>query len=50
MVTDRTELDDQLHGEFADAGAIVAEAQRARRRRRRTCASCSPRTTATCSR
>jgi len=27
MVTDRTELDDQLHGEFADAGAISAEAQ-----------------------
>ena len=27
MVTDRTELDTQLHGEFADAGAIPAEAQ-----------------------
>nr|MDQ6928593.1 type I restriction endonuclease subunit R [Actinomycetota bacterium] len=27
MVTDRTELDLQLHGEFADAGAISAEAQ-----------------------
>jgi type I restriction enzyme R subunit len=27
MVTDRTELDLQLHGEFADAGAIAAEAQ-----------------------
>ena len=27
MVTDRTELDDQLHGEFADAGAISTEAQ-----------------------
>ena len=27
MVTDRTELDLQLHGEFADAGAIPAEAQ-----------------------
>jgi type I restriction enzyme R subunit len=27
MVTDRTELDKQLHGEFADAGAISAEAQ-----------------------
>src|SRR5262249_16948589 len=27
MVTDRTELDDQLHGEFADAGAISPEAQ-----------------------
>ncbi len=27
MVTDRTELDVQLHGEFADAGAIPAEAQ-----------------------
>lgn len=27
MVTDRTELDVQLHGEFADAGAISAEAQ-----------------------
>lgn len=26
MVTDRTELDTQLHGEFADAGAIPAEA------------------------
>ena len=26
MVTDRTELDIQLHGEFADAGAIPAEA------------------------
>ncbi len=26
MVTDRTELDAQLHGEFADAGAIPAEA------------------------
>ena len=26
MVTDRTELDDQLHGEFADAGAISREA------------------------
>lgn len=27
MVTDRTELDVQLHGEFADAGAMPAEAQ-----------------------
>ncbi|MHB1599161.1 MAG: HsdR family type I site-specific deoxyribonuclease [Acidimicrobiales bacterium] len=27
MVTDRTELDLQLHGEFADAGAITPEAQ-----------------------
>ena len=27
MVTDRTELDTQLHGEFADAGAISPEAQ-----------------------
>ncbi|MEX2620739.1 MAG: HsdR family type I site-specific deoxyribonuclease [Egibacteraceae bacterium] len=27
MVTDRTELDLQLHGEFADAGAISREAQ-----------------------
>lgn len=27
MVTDRKELDVQLHGEFADAGAIPAEAQ-----------------------
>jgi type I restriction enzyme R subunit len=27
MVTDRTELDIQLHGEFADAGAIPAEAK-----------------------
>lgn len=27
MVTDRTELDVQLHGEFADAGAIPAEAK-----------------------
>jgi type I restriction enzyme R subunit len=27
MVTDRTELDTQLHGEFADAGAISREAQ-----------------------
>ena len=27
MVTDRTELDSQLHGEFADAGAIAAEAR-----------------------
>ena len=27
MVTDRTELDAQLHGEFADAGAISREAQ-----------------------
>ncbi len=27
MVTDRTELDIQLHGEFADAGAISPEAQ-----------------------
>ena len=27
MVTDRTELDVQLHGEFADAGAISAQAQ-----------------------
>jgi type I restriction enzyme R subunit len=27
MVTDRTELDLQLHGEFADAGAISPEAQ-----------------------
>jgi type I restriction enzyme R subunit len=26
MVTDRTELDVQLHGEFADAGAVSAEA------------------------
>jgi type I restriction enzyme R subunit len=27
MVTDRTELDDQLHGEFADAGVISMEAR-----------------------
>lgn len=27
MVTDRTELDTQLHGEFADAGAIPSEAK-----------------------
>nr|WP_268952472.1 type I restriction endonuclease subunit R [Mycolicibacterium septicum] len=27
MVTDRTELDSQLHGEFADAGAIPPEAR-----------------------
>lgn len=27
MVTDRTELDSQLHGEFADAGAIPPEAK-----------------------
>jgi len=27
MVTDRTELDEQLHGEFADAGVISREAQ-----------------------
>ena len=27
MVTDRTELDKQLHGEFADAGAIAREAR-----------------------
>ena len=27
MVTDRTELDDQMHGEFADAGAIPPEAR-----------------------
>lgn len=27
MVTDRTELDSQLHGEFADAGAIAAKAK-----------------------
>src|SRR5690606_28348098 len=27
MVTDRTELDTQLHGEFADAGAVAAEAR-----------------------
>ncbi|MGI8985007.1 MAG: HsdR family type I site-specific deoxyribonuclease [Acidimicrobiales bacterium] len=27
MVTDRTELDDQLHGEFADAGVISNEAR-----------------------
>lgn len=27
MVTDRTELDTQLHGEFADAGTIPAEAR-----------------------
>ena len=27
MVTDRTELDEQLHGEFADAGAISREAR-----------------------
>ncbi|MFZ6005154.1 MAG: HsdR family type I site-specific deoxyribonuclease [Actinomycetota bacterium] len=27
LVTDRTELDVQLHGEFADAGAMPAEAQ-----------------------
>jgi type I restriction enzyme R subunit len=27
MVTDRTELDDQLHGEFADAGVISREAR-----------------------
>ncbi len=30
MVTDRTELDDQLHGEFADAGAISARGTGAR--------------------
>ena len=50
MVTDRTELDEQLHGEFADAGAISKEAAGPRRRRRRTCASCLRPTTATCSR
>ena len=50
MVTDRTELDDQLHGEFADAGAISARGAGARRVGRRTCASCSQPTTATCSR
>ncbi|MEX0666904.1 MAG: HsdR family type I site-specific deoxyribonuclease, partial [Acidimicrobiia bacterium] len=27
MVTDRTELDDQLHGEFADAGVVSKEAR-----------------------
>jgi len=27
MVTDRTELDQQLHGEFADAGVISREAR-----------------------
>ena len=27
MVTDHTESDAQLHGEFADAGAVPAEAQ-----------------------
>ena len=49
MVTDRTELDDQLHGEFEDAGACPRGAGPGRHRRR-TCASCSARTTATCSR
>ena len=50
MVTDRTELDDQLHGEFADAGAISPRGARACRQRSRTCASCWRPTTATCSR
>ena len=40
MVTDRTELDDQLHGEFADAGAISREADVHADVRRDTCASC----------
>ena len=50
MVTDRTELDDQLHGEFADAGAISNEARvhaessaaPAGAARRATTATCSP--------
>ena len=50
MVTDRKELDDQLHGEFADAGADAPTGPGARRDRRSTYASCSPRTTATSSR
>ena len=49
MVTDRNELDDQLHGEFADAGAVT-ERPRAGRPAASTCASCSARTTATSSR
>ncbi len=49
MVTDRTELDDQLHGEFADAGVISAR-RRSTPTRRSTCASCCARITATCSR
>ncbi len=48
MVTDRAELDDQIYGEFKDAG--VGRGARAGRRPRRTCASCSARTTATSSR
>jgi type I restriction enzyme R subunit len=42
MVTDRTELDTQLHKEFASAGAVSAEA--------RVHASCWPPITGTCSR
>ena len=50
MVTDRKELDDQLHEEFADAGRAHERRRTCTPRRRRTCGSCSVRTTATCSR
>ena len=50
MVTDRTELDVQLHGEFADAGAISDAGAGPRRRLASTSVSCSPPTTGTCSR
>ena len=50
MVTDRTELDDQLHGEFADAGAISPEAQVHAELGRAPAGAAGRPTTATCSR
>ena len=50
MVTDRTELDDQLHGEFADAGAIAARRDVHADVRRAPARAARARTTATCSR
>jgi type I restriction enzyme R subunit len=41
MVTDRTELDVQLHGEFADAGRHPRRGAGSRVISRRTCGSCS---------
>ena len=48
MVTDRDELDDQLYGEFNDAGVVGRGT--CRPSPQRICASCSARTTATSSR
>ena len=50
MVTDRIELDDQLHGEFADAGAISKRGPGPCRDVRPPAGAAQRRTTATCSR